>query len=349
MPDTRQNEWREYALVSAVLGALTGVGLLFPARYSLSVGLLYLLALILLSLRVGRWPMLLGGLLSAGAVEYFFLEPRFSFRLANVQETLLFAIYFVLALVLGQLTDRIRIQARNEKRRDESERLHRTLLDSVSHELRTPLAVITASLEHLEDSPAPAQSGLVAEIRTATRRLNRLVGNLLDQTRLESGALKARLDWCDARDLFNAASDGVRDALAGHPFSTLVPEDLPPVRADFALMEHALANLLLNAAHHTPAGTPIVASAGISPEGRQAYFIVADRGPGLPAALRARLFQKFSRGDKAQAGGLGLGLSIARGFVAAQGGQIFADENPGGGARFTIYLPHAAPQPELHE
>ena len=74
MPDTRQNEWREYALVTAVLGALTGIGLLFPARYSLSVGLLYLLALILLSLRVGRWPMLLGGLLSAGSVEYFFLS-----------------------------------------------------------------------------------------------------------------------------------------------------------------------------------------------------------------------------------------------------------------------------------
>jgi two-component system sensor histidine kinase KdpD len=349
MTETRQNEWREYALVAAVLGTLTGAGLLFPARYSLSVGLLYLLALILLSLRVGRWPMLLGGLLSAGSVEYFFLEPRFSFRLANVQETLLFCIYFVLALVLGQLTDRIRSQARKEKRRDESERLQRTLLDSVSHELRTPLAVITASIEHLEAAPAAAQRDLVAEIRTATRRLNRLVGNLLDQTRLESGALKARLDWCDARDLINAASDGVRDALAGHPFCVAVPEDMPPVRADFALMEHALANLLVNAAHHTPAGTPIQASAGISPEGGQACFIVADQGPGLSAALRSRLFQKFSRGDKAQVGGLGLGLSIARGFVAAQGGQILAGENPGGGARFTIYLPHSAPQPEPHE
>ena len=132
----------------------------------------------------------------------------------------------------------------------------------MSHELRTPLAVITASLEHLEAAPAPAQRGLVAEIRTATRRLNRLVGNLLDQTRLESGALTARLDWCDARDLINAAGEGVRDALAGHPYSVTVPEDLPPVRADFALMEHALANLLLNAAHHTPAGTPILRRPG---------------------------------------------------------------------------------------
>jgi len=349
MSEPRQNEWREYALVLSVLIVLTAGGLLLPPHYSLSVGLLYLLALILLSLRVGRWPMLLGGLLSALTWEYFFLEPRFNFRIANVQETLLFAIYFVLALVVGQLSARIRSQARKEKMREESERLQRTLLDSVSHELRTPLAVITAGLENMESSPPAAQAGLVAEIRTATHRLNRLVGNLLDQTRLESGSLRPRVDWCDARDLVNAANDGVRDALTGHPLTVAVPEDLPPIRADFALTEHALANLLLNAALHTPAGTPIRISAGLSADGRQAFFTVADRGPGLPAPLRARLFQKFSRGETAGAGGLGLGLSIARGFLAAQGGEIIAGENPGGGATFSIYLPHSAPQPDPQE
>jgi two-component system, OmpR family, sensor histidine kinase KdpD len=346
MSEPRQNEWREYVLILSVLAAITGGGLLAPPHYSLSVGLLYLLALILLSLRVGRWPMLLGGLISAMTWEYVFLEPRFTFRLASVQDELLVAIYLILALVVGQLTDRIRSQARKEKTREESERLHRTLLDSVSHELRTPLAVITAGLENLSASPPEARDGVVAEIRIAARRLNRLVGNLLDQTRLESGTLRPRLDWCDARDLINAASEGLRDALASHSFSVSVPEDMPPIRADFALTEHALANLLLNAALHTPPGTAIAASAGISPDGRQAYFTVADRGPGMPIELRARLFQKFTRGNAARAGGLGLGLSIARGFLAAQGGDLFVDENPGGGAVFTIYLHHSTPQPD---
>jgi two-component system sensor histidine kinase KdpD len=173
--------------------------------------------------------------------------------------------------------------------------------------------------------------------------LNRLVGNLLDQTRLESGALKPRVDWCDVRDLINAAHAGVQDELAGHPFEVVVPDEMPPVRADFALTEQALANLLLNAARHTPAGTPVFLTAGIERGGTRAFFTIADRGPGFPLEMRERLFKKFERGDAARAGGLGLGLSIVRGFVVAQGGDIVVGSNPGGGAVFTIYLPHTPP------
>ena len=218
------------------------------------------------------------------------------------------------------------------------------LLDSVSHELRTPLAVITGSLENLTGATPELQTSLIAEGRAATRRLNRLVGNLLDQTRLESGALKPRLDWCDARDLVNAAREGVGDALAGHPLEIVLPEDMPPIRADFALTEQALANLLLNAALHTPAATAVFVTAGIERSGTRAFFTVADHGPGFPPAMSERLFKKFERGDAARAGGLGLGLSIVRGFIAAQRGEVVVGANPGGGAVFTIYLPHTAPQ-----
>jgi len=181
---------------------------------------------------------------------------------------------------------------------------------------------------------------LVEEMRIASRRLNRLVGNLLDQTRLESGALKAKLDWCDVNDLINAALEDVRDTIANHPLETIVPEELPPIRADFVLLEQCLANLLLNAALHTPLATPIFVTAGIERNGQRVFFTIADRGPGFPPAMRDRLFKKFARGDAARAGGLGLGLSIVRGFIAAQGGEIVVGENPGGGAVFTIYLPH---------
>jgi two-component system sensor histidine kinase KdpD len=146
------------------------------------------------------------------------------------------------------------------------------------------------------------------------------------------------------RDLINAAADDARDALTGHPWEVSVPDGLPPVNADFTLTQQALANLLLNAALHTPAGTPVLVTAGLEPGGGRFFFTVADRGPGLPAAMLGRWFQKFQRGDVARAGGLGLGLSIVRGFVTAQGGEIVAGANPGGGAVFTIYLPHTPPQ-----
>ena len=330
----------------ATMIAVTGGGLLLPARYYVSVGFGYLLAVILLSLRVGRWPMLLAGFLSALTWEYIFIPPRFQLRILRLEDYLLVSIYLVVALVAGQLAAQIRGQARREQTREESERLARTLLDSVSHELRTPLAVITAALEHFESAPAPVQAGIADEMRAAVQRLNRLVRNLLDQTRLESGALQPRLDWCDARDLVNAAMEGVADALAGRPCTIVVPEDMPPIRADFALMEHALSNLLLNAAVHTPPSTPVTVTVGLTGNGRRACFTVADRGPGVPLAQRERLFKKFERGDSARAGGLGLGLSIVRGFVAAQGGEIAIDAETYQGTSFTIYLPHSPPQPE---
>ena len=482
---------REYGEMLAVLAALT-LASWFVVPYSgyLSVGLLYLLAVVALSLRVGRGPVLVAGVVSALTWNFLFIPPIFTFVIGKFEDGVMFATYFVVALIAGQLTARIRAQERHERRREdratallrltqalsaartlddavfaalrqadalfaaqsalllgdggtgltphfagsftltekergvadwawrnrrkagrftdtlpsaeglylplvredttvgvlvvrvapdaalslaqrdlaesfatqlalvvereqlraagerekllaESEKLHRALLDGVSHELKTPLAVLDAAVENLATADAPTRAALAGEIRTATRRLNRLVNNLLDQTRLESGALRPRLDWCDAHDLLNAALDGVRESLADHPFESALPADLPLFRADAALMEQVIANLLLNAALHTPAGTPIFLAAGVDQARARIYFTVADRGPGLPAAMRERLFQKFQRGDAARAGGLGLGLSIIRGFVAAQGGEVVAGENPGGGAVFTVYLPFA--------
>jgi two-component system sensor histidine kinase KdpD len=247
---------------------------------------------------------------------------------------------FAAQLALLVEREQLRAASEREKLLGESEKLHRALLDGVSHELKTPLAVLGGAAENLAGADEPTRAVLVGEIRTATRRLNRLVNNLLDQTRLESGALRPKPDWCDANDLVNAAFDGVRDSLAAHPFETAVPADMPLFRADAALMEQVIANLILNAALHTPAGTPIFLAAGVDGARARVFFTVADRGPGLPPEMRERLFQKFQRGDAARAGGLGLGLSIIRGFVGAQGGEIVAGENPGGGAVFTVYLPY---------
>ena len=248
------------------------------------------------------------------------------------------------AAQLALLVEReyLREAGEREKIFAESDKLHRALLDGVSHELKTPLAVLEAATENLPTEVDTPMGKMAGEIRTATRRLNRLVGNLLDQTRLETGTLRPRLDWCDANDLVNAAVDGISDSLAGHPLEMDVPDDMPLFRADAALMEQVIANLLLNAALHTPSGTQLFLAAGVDGSKDRVFFTVADRGPGLPPEMRGRLFQKFQRGDAARAGGLGLGLSIIGGFVGAQGGEIVAGENPGGGAVFTVYLPHEA-------
>jgi two-component system, OmpR family, sensor histidine kinase KdpD len=243
---------------------------------------------------------------------------------------------------LAMIVEREHLRAASERERilAESEKLHHTLLESVSHELRTPLAVIAGVSENLPTADAALRESLAVELRTAVRRLNRLVGNLLDQTRLESGALKPLMDWCDAHDLINAAVAGTKDALAGRALDITVSDNMPPVQADFALLEQALANLLLNAAHHTPPGTPVSISAGIESDGKQLFFAVADRGPGLPATMRDELFNKFTRGHNARTGGLGLGLSIVQGFTTAQGGNVTLGDNPAGGALITLHLPH---------
>jgi len=248
------------------------------------------------------------------------------------------------AAQVAMLVEGERLRAVQERSRliAESEKLHRTLLDAVSHELKTPLAVLGSVAENLGEAPPELRVSLVAELKIATRRLVRLVDNLLDQTRLESGALRPKLDWCDAADLVNGAADSVADSLSDHRVELDVPSDLPPFRADAALMEQVIANLLLNAALHTPPETSIYVTAGLDGARGRMSFTIADRGPGIPPALRGRLFEKFARGETARAGGLGLGLSIVRGFVTAQGGDIAVGENPGGGAVFTVYLPYDA-------
>ncbi len=334
---------REYAEVVGVIAAVTVMGGFFMPRYGLNLsygafGHIYLLAVIALSLRVGRGPALAAAVVSAVAWDYVFVPPQMSFSVLNLDDTLELATYFVVALIGGQLTARVR---EREKLFAEAE-LHRTLLDSVSHELKTPLAVLRTAAEKIDTSDPQKRTRLTDEIRTATSRLDHLVANLLNQTRLESRGLRSQPDWCDARDIISAARRTVADALAGRPLKVEIPTDMPLFMADAPLLEQSVANLLLNAALHTPAASAVSVTVGMDQRGARVFIAVADRGPGIPPELRENLFQKFRRGQTARAGGLGLGLSIVRGFTLAQGGEVVASDNPQGGATFTIWLPHTS-------
>jgi len=231
---------------------------------------------------------------------------------------------------------------------EESERLGRTLLNSVSHELRTPIAAITGAATTLGGSSTlnANQRDLVAEIEAAAARLNRVVQSLLSAARLQSGQLRPKLDWCAIPELVRVTLRNLSPMLSTHPVELKFAAKLPLVRADFVLLEQALANLLVNAACHTPAGTPIE----IVTRAHELLLIleVADRGPGLPPDEIGRIFDLFHRSPTARPGGTGLGLAIVKGFVEAQGGKVTANNRAGGGAMFQICLP-VADAPELPE
>lgn len=354
-PAPRGEDWsarelspaREYTGVLVAIAAVTAAGWLVPLSYE-AFGHIYLFTVIALSLRVGRWPALFAAAVSAVAWDFVFVPPRLSFSILHFDDTLLLGTYFVVALIGSQLTARSRAQQREERQRErlaESERLHRTLLDSVSHELRTPLAVLRSAVEKIDTADAAKRASLLGEMRTAMHRLDHLVSNLLNQTRLEAGGLRPQPDWCDVRDMIGAARRTVGDALAGRPVKIEIPPEMPLFMADAPLMEHVLVNLLLNVALHTPAGSAVRLSTGVDRPRAQVFITVADSGPGLPAELREDLFQKFRRGRAARAGGLGLGLSIVRGFMLAQGGEVVAGTSPEGGASFTVSLPYSAHEP----
>lgn len=233
----------------------------------------------------------------------------------------------------------------------ESERLRGALLNSVSHDLRTPLATVIGAVSALADETAAVDPGDRRELALAAldeaRRLDRYVQNLLDMTRLGHGALSPRRAPVDLREIIGRVRADLARVLGGHRLETQIPRDLPMLDVDPVLIGQALANVLENAAKYAPAGSVITLSARA--QGDHALVTVADAGPGIPEAERARVFDLFHRvaqGD-ARPAGTGLGLAIVRGLVEAHGGAVWADAGPGGrGTAMTLRLPLAAARPE---
>jgi two-component system sensor histidine kinase KdpD len=236
--------------------------------------------------------------------------------------------------MLNELTKRASVLA-------ESERLYNTVLNSISHELRTPIAAILGAAENLdsqdEDGKTQPKKMLVGEIHSAAQRLNRVISNLLDMSRLESGTIRLRTDWCDVRDLVQAALRASSQELGGHPVSIECREDIPLIKGDFGLLEQALANLLVNAAVHTPPHTSITVN--VRAEVDSVTISVIDEGPGIAANALHHIFEKFYRVAGTPSGGTGLGLPIARGFIEAHHGTVTASNRDSGGTKMTVVLP----------
>jgi two-component system sensor histidine kinase KdpD len=250
--------------------------------------------------------------------------------------------------------ERVRLAGASQRAKleTEAERLRTALLSSLSHDLRTPLAGIegaATSLLHDGGTHDPdARRELAQTIVEESRRMTRLVANLLDMVRLESGALQVQREWQPLEEVVGVALIRLDERLAGRTVTTTLPPDLPLLPIDGLLVEQVLINLIENALKYTPPGTPIDISARLGE--RQVIVEVADRGPGLPSGEEGRIFDKFYRArDEGRAGGAGLGLTICRGIVTAHGGRIWAEARPGGGTVFRFALPLTGPPPSLQQ
>ena len=236
-----------------------------------------------------------------------------------------------------------RQRARNEA---EVERLRSTLLSSVSHDLRTPLATITGAASSLLDDASTdpqIRRELLTSIATEAHRLNELIANLVFATQLEDKRLTLRTQWTSVEEIVGAALLRARDLLRAHAVEVAVATDLPLLQADPVLLEQALHLLLDNAARHTPPGTHVrVAALRL---GTEIAIDVADDGPGIPAPMRGRVFQRFERGERST--GMGLGLPICAAILAAHGGSATLLPSTGRGSAFRLSLPVPSEQPQL--
>ncbi|HEX3009498.1 MAG TPA: sensor histidine kinase KdpD [Bacteroidales bacterium] len=233
----------------------------------------------------------------------------------------------------------LRIAARKAYVLGESDKLYKTLFNSISHELRIPVATILGATDTLQSQtyPEDIKQKLYHEISVASLRLNRLIENLLNMSRLESGHISLRPDWCDVHDLANNLQESLRQELTNHKLTTIIPVDMPLVKIDFGILEHILYNLVLNAIQYTPANTRIRLK--FYYDNGNLMIQVMDRGRGFEDSEIPRIFEKFYRGKDVKTGGTGLGLSIVKGFVEAHRGNIAVVNRENGGAKFTIRIP----------
>ncbi len=485
---------REYLIGAAAIAGIT-VFNLFLAMVTgyWTIALVFLLSIVILSLYIGRGPVILGAALSALSWNFLFIPPILTFRIARLEDALMFVTYFVIASVMGALTSRLRLKemalrvreeritgmyefsralstafgtdeiistavvyiednfqskvvvlpadesgsslddphasgslvmndeergvaewafrnkkpaglytdtlsqkaahyipltapgktvgvlglrpgtgivftpeqmsflqnisyqlaVRLERERlsnlnrkamvaEESERLYRILLNSITHELRTPLTAIKGLISTMMDPAVGGdphtRSSLLDETQGATERLIRLVDNLLDMSRIESGRLRLNLDWNDISDIIGITLGRLEPHLEKHPLTVNCPDDIPLVMVDYNLIEQALYCIIHNAMVHTEEGTPV--SVSVCGNGDNISISIEDEGKGLPEEDVQKLFNKFYRIELTQSqGGLGLGLSISRGIVELHGGSIHAENKKTGGARFLILLP----------
>ncbi len=289
-------------------------------------------------------PVLVAALLSALLLNFFFIPPKFTFHIENAEDILLFFMYFIIAFVNAALTYKIRGIEKVANKKEEKEnifKLYNTLLLSLSHELRTPISTIIVATDNLQadnqNLSEQNKAELLSEISKASLRLNLQVENLLNMSRLESGNIQPKMDWCDINELIYAGVNSLKENLENHKINIVIEKDIPFCKLDVGLMEQVLHNLILNATLYIPKDAIITIIANLNDQ--RLILIVEDNGGGFNEDEIDKVFEKFYRSKNTSTGGTGLGLSIVKGFIQAHNGTIRLENIKAGGARFTIEIP----------
>lgn len=309
-----------------------------------AVALLLLFTVSLLAMKLSLYPVLVAAGLSALIWDFFYIPPHFTFLVSKSEDVLMLVMYFIIAILNGVLTSRIKYfetLAIQREERVNALKLYDTLFNSISHEFRTPIAAILGASDNLLTQNSKfdesTKQKLYQEINTATERLNRLVGNLLNVSRLESGTIRPKLDWCDVSELLYSVVNSLKKELSNHEVVLKIPENIPYFKLDFALMEQAIYNIVYNGTIYTPKKSTITLS--VANLSNQCFITIADNGKGFPQDDLGQVFEKFYRSNEEKTGGLGLGLSITKGFIEAHGGTIKVENVAGSGSLFTIIIP----------
>jgi two-component system sensor histidine kinase KdpD len=350
--------WIGYVFAAGAAALCTLVGLAMVSRFDIvNIAMVYLLAVVVVALRFSRGAAIFSSVLCVIAFDMVFVPPQGTITVDDAQYLLTFAIMLAVALIISGLIERGRRQADARAAlalEAETERVRSALLASISHDLRTPLAVMTGASSSLarggERLSAGERSALAQSIYDQAREMAEQVAKVLQMTRIETGAISLDRDWAAVPEIVGAVLARLSPRLAGHRLMVDVPDDLPLVRVDATLIDQALANLVENAARHTPPGTLVRVRAQRNAD--EIILSVEDFGVGIDDSEMEKIFAKFHRGTAA-AGGVGLGLSICRAIVKLHGGRAWAERLSGGGTAFRFSLPvedaprlPAEPEPE---
>ena len=285
---------------------------------------------------------------SASTVGVLAFRPKTNTKLVPEESNFLNTVARQLAI--GIERELLNEQSRETQRLQESERLHQTILNSISHEMRTPLTTIIGTSSALQNDEISGnkemRKELAEELASASERLNSVVENLLDTSRLGSGVFQLNREWCDIKDIVSISIERLGKVMDQHKIRLDIPDNLPLVSVDFHLMEQAVSNILRNSSAMAPAGTTI----SVDARALNNFLIISitDQGPGIPEQSLKRIFERFYRVPGTPAGGIGLGLWLVKSIVELHGGQISVSNQPDGGARFSIQL-RIEKQPEIPE
>lgn len=343
--------WRSKLLhyglsVMAILLAAMALGSLGDHVNSTTVALTMLLLILTLATFFGRNPALLGSFIAMLCFNYFFLPPYHTWRIAEPQNLIAWAAFTATAIVAGELSAYARRRAREAERLyaqletafeaatqakalKQSEKLKSALLDAVTHDLRTPLTSIKASVTTLLESEgghrtieldSEGRTEFLNIINEETDRLNGFIESMVGLARLESGPRTADRALASIEEIISTALQRAEKVLAEHELNLNIRPKMPRIHVDPAAIAEVIYILLENAAKYSPAKTPITVDAFADRDG--VNITITDRGKGIPAEMRQRVFEKFVRLEGDRADGLGLGLAIARGIVEAQNGTI---------------------------